>query len=138
MSIRTERVARMIQREVADLLQNDFYEASQSLLTLTGARMTRDLGIVYLDVSILGDTPEGRQAAFRRLEAQTPQIRQALAQRIRHQVRRIPEVRFFLDEGPQRSARMDALFEQIRADRGQDAGALSEDADEPTQGRGDY
>lgn len=139
MSIRTERVARMIQREVADLLQNDFYEASQSMLTLTGARMTRDLGIVYLDVSILGDTPEGRRAAFRRLEAQTPQIRQALAQRIRHQVRRIPEVRFFLDEGPQRSARMDELFEQIRADRAESGPREHDTTDnEPAAGRGDY
>jgi ribosome-binding factor A len=120
MSIRTERVASMLQREVADLLQNEFYEASHSLLTVTGVRVTKDLGIAYVNVSVLGDDPAQRQAAFKRLDALTPQIRQALAARIRHQVRRIPELRFFLDEGQQHAAHLDALFSQIRAERRDD------------------
>ena len=136
MSIRTDRVARMIQREVADLLQQDFSEATQSLLTVTDARVTKDLGIAYLNVSILGDSKPQREAAFARLEGQTDQIRHALAQRIRHQVRRIPEIRFFLDEGPQKVARMEELFDQIRADRGDE---LASDGSEPdTPARGDY
>ena len=132
MSIRTDRVASMLQREVADLLQNEFHEASQSMLTVTGARVTKDLSIAYVNVSVLGETPEQRQAAFKRLEALTPQVRQALAGRIRHQVRRIPELRLFLDEGQQRSARMDEIFAQIRAERGGDAseeGAAGADGD---------
>lgn len=136
MSIRTDRVGRMIQREVADILQQDLGEASQSLVTVTGVRMTDDLGIAYVDVSVLGTTPEQRQAAFGRLEAQTTEVRHALAQRIRHQVRRIPEVKFFLDEGPQRAARMDELFAQIAAERG-DPSDAGDDADE-TPSRGDY
>lgn len=137
MSIRTDRVARMIQREVADLLQQDFGEASHSLLTITGARMTPDLGIAYIDVSVLGDSPEARQAAFTRLEAQAPLIRQALAQRIRHQVRRIPELKFFLDEGTQRTARMDELFAQIHAER-DDRGDAGDSEAEDAPSRGDY
>ena len=117
MSIRTERVARMLQREVADLLQGEFHETSQSMLTVTEARVTKDLGIAYINVSVLGDTPEQRQAAFKRLDAITPQVRQALAQRIRHQVRRIPELRFFLDETQQHAAHMNELFAQIKAER---------------------
>lgn len=117
MSIRTDRVARMIQREVADLLQQDFGEATQSLTTVTGARITPDLGTAYIDVSVFGATEEARQAGFARLVTQTIQIRTALAQRIRHQVRRIPEIKFFLDEGPQRMAQMDDVFSRIRADR---------------------
>ncbi len=117
MSIRTERVARMIQREVADLLQQDFGEATQSLTTVTGARITPDLGTAYIDVSVFGATEAARQAGFQRLEAQTVEIRTALAARIRHQVRRIPELKFFLDEGPQRMAQMDDVFARIRADR---------------------
>ncbi|MDX1439284.1 MAG: 30S ribosome-binding factor RbfA [Rubricoccaceae bacterium] len=116
MSIRTERVSRMIQREVADLLQNEFHEASHSMLTVTGVRITNDLGIAYVDVSVFGDKPEQRKSAFKRLEAITVQVRQALAKRIRHQVRRIPEIRFFLDESQQHAARMEELFAQIHAE----------------------
>lgn len=108
----------MIQREVADLLQNDFHEASHSMLTITGVRMTKDLGIAYVDVSVFGEEPEQRNAAFKRLEALTVQIRQALAQRIRHQVRRIPELRFFLDESQQHAAHIEELFARIHAEKG--------------------
>ncbi len=136
MSIRTDRVSRMIQREVADLLQSDFSEATQSLVTVTGARVSPDLGVASIEVSVLGETPEARRAAFARVEGLATQVRHALAQRIRHQVRRIPEVRFFLDEGPQRAARMDELFARIAAERGE-APPDSAD-DEPAGGRGDY
>ena len=121
MSIRTERLARVVQREVADLLNKDFFEASQALATVTKVRMTKDLGIAYINVSILGEDPARRQIAFRRIDDIAPQIRQALAQRIRHQVRRIPELKFFLDETEQRVARMDELFDQIRSERSEDA-----------------
>ena len=137
MSIRTDRVGRMIQREVADLLQQDFGEATQSLVTVTGVRMTDDLGIAYVDVSVLGATPQQRQAGFERLEAQTTEVRHALAQRIRHDVRRVPEVKFFLDQGPQQVARMDELFAQIAAERGDRPAPEDGPADEPA-GRGDY
>ena len=139
MSIRTDRVGRMIQREVADLLQQDFGEATHSLVTVTNVRMTDDLSIAYVDVSVLGGTPQERQAGFERLEGQTTEVRHALAQRIRHDVRRVPEVKFFLDEGPQQVARMDELFAQIAAERGDRPAPPSGDGDEGgAAGRGDY
>jgi ribosome-binding factor A len=118
MSLRTDRVAKLIQHEVAELLQKEFHEASQSLLTVTGARVTPDLGTAYIDVSVLGDRPEQRQAAFKRLEALTPEIRRALAGRVRHQFKRMPDLKFFLDETPQHAAHLDEIFAQIRAERG--------------------
>jgi len=96
--------------------------------------------MVYLDVSVLGATDEDRKAAFARLSAQAPQIRTALAQRIRHQVRRIPEIKFFLDEGPQQAAKMDDLFARIRAER--EARGVTDEPEETEDdaplGRGDY
>jgi ribosome-binding factor A len=127
MSIRTERVAKLIQHEVADLLQKEFHEASQSLLTVTGTRVTNDLTTAYVDVSVLGDKPEQRQAAFKRLEALTPEIRKALAGRIRHQFKRMPDLKFFLDETPQHAAHMEDLFAQIRAERAERPGADAPD-----------
>jgi ribosome-binding factor A len=118
MSIRTERMARLVQREVADILQNELYEASQSMVTVTNVRVTADLGMAYVNVSVLGENPGRRQIAFRRVEELAPQIRQALAGRIRHQVRRIPEIRLFLDETAQNVQRMEDIFSQIRAERG--------------------
>lgn len=117
MSIRTERVARLIQRDVADLLQTEFSEQLPSLVTVTDARVTKDLSIAYIYVSVYGETPAQRQASFRHLEELTSQIRGALGRRIRHQVRSIPEIRFFLDDSLERAQHMENLFDRIREER---------------------
>lgn len=117
MSIRTERVAELIQREVAEILQKDFAGQLQPLVTITDARVTPDLSIVYLYASVLGENKAQRQATFRHLEELAPEVRQALASRIRHQMRTIPELKFFLDESHQRAQRMENLFDRIRAER---------------------
>ena len=125
----------MIQREVADLLQQDFGEASQSFITVTGVRMTDDLGTAYVDVSVLGADDLQRKTALARLDAQSSEIRHALAQRIRHQLKRMPDLKFFLDEGAQRRERMDDIFAKIAAERGEDVPAPDEDE---TPSRGEY
>ena len=117
MSIRTERVAKLIQREVAELIGTEFSEQIQPLVTVTSARVTKDLSIAYLYVSILESTPEQRKASFRHLEGLTQKIRSALAGRIRHQLRTVPELRFFLDESQFEASKMEDLFAKIRAER---------------------
>ena len=134
MSIRTDRVGRMIQKEVADLLQHDFDGAS--LVTVTGVRMTDDLGIAYVQVSAMGETKRQREIAVKRVQEMAPQVRRALAGRVRHQMRRVPELKFFLDDSAHDAKKLDDLFAQIRADRGEDDAPTVDEADD--QGRGDY
>jgi ribosome-binding factor A len=117
MSIRAERVATLIQQEVADLLNTEFREITQSLVTVTDARATSDLSIAYVYVSILGATEEERQVAFSQIETSTSEIRSSLASRIRHQVRSIPDLRFILDESLERAQHIEELLEKARAER---------------------
>ena len=117
MSIRTERVAELIQREVASILQRAYADQLKPMVTITHARVTPDLSIAYVYASVLGDTSAKREATFRQLKALTPQIRDELASRIRHQLRTVPELRFFLDESLQKAKRMDDLFDRIRQER---------------------
>jgi ribosome-binding factor A len=117
MSIRTERVAKLIQREVADILNKDFGQQQQPLITVTDARATADLSIAYVYVSVYGETKAQREATFNHLQDQVPQIRTELANRIRHQLRVVPELKLFLDESQQRVQRMENLFDRIREER---------------------
>ncbi|HCR49297.1 MAG TPA: 30S ribosome-binding factor RbfA [Bacteroidetes bacterium] len=116
MSIRTERVARLIQKEVAVLLQTDFFEPSQAMTTVTQARVTPDLSIAYVYISIMGEVVE-RKNAFKRLQNITSEIRHALAARIRHQVRAIPELRLMLDESQEQAMKMEHLFADLQKER---------------------
>ena len=117
MSIRTERVGRVLQREIADILQTEFSEQVPSMCTVTGVRMTKDLGIAYVDVSVYAGNLEQRQDALRHLHELGGAVRWSLASRIRHRVRAVPELRFFLDESIHDSKHMDELFDRIHAER---------------------
>jgi len=117
MSINTERVAELVQREVARILQREYANQLQPMVTITHARVTGDLSIAYVYASVMGDTSEKRKATFEQLKALTPEIRSKLASRIRHQVKEIPELKFFLDESFQKAKRMESLFDRIQEER---------------------
>ena len=117
MSIRKQQVAELIQREVASILQREFSDQLHPMVTVTRARVTPDLSIAYIHASVLGDTEEQRKATFKQLEALTPQVRDILASRVRHQLRTVPELKFFLDESLQKAKRMENLFDRIRKER---------------------
>lgn len=117
MSIRTERVAKLLQREVADILQTDLSQQLPTMVTVTDARVTKDLSIAYIYVSVFGENTGQRQAAFKHLQDLTPQVRGALAGRVRHQLRAVPDIKFFLDESMERSRKLDDLFDRIREER---------------------
>jgi len=106
----------LLKRELADILQFEFGDQLPPMTTVTDVQPTRDLSIAKVYVSIYG-APEQKRAAFRRLQELTPQIRAALAQRIRYQLRFMPELRFVLDETLERAQRVEELLARIREER---------------------
>jgi len=132
MSIHTERISELVRREVARILQQEYSGQLQPMVTITRVRVTGDLSIAYVHASVLGDTSEEREATFKQLKALTPEIREQLASRIRHQVREIPELEFFLDEALQKAKRMENLLDRIREERErrtEDSGNSAEDVE---------
>ncbi len=122
MSIRTERVASLFQREIAGILGTEFADQLHPMVTVTGVRVTADLSIAYVYVSVMGDSAGQKKAVVAKLKDLTPRVRKSLGRAIRHQVKSIPEIRFFLDESLEHASRMDELFGQIRQERsGRDA-----------------
>lgn len=117
MSIRTERVASLFQREIAGILGSEFADQLHPMVTVTGVRVTADLSIAYVDISVMADSMGQKQAVLSKLKDLTPRIRKSLGQAIRHQVKSIPELRFFLDETLEHASRMDELFGKIRKER---------------------
>ena len=58
-------------------------------------------------------------AIFNHLKEHTPAIRKELASKIRHQVRKIPELNLVKDETAEYVDKMENLFEKIRKEREQ-------------------
>ncbi len=129
MSIRTERVASLFQREIAGILSLEYSDLLHPMVTVTGVRVTNDLSIAYVYISVLGDSAPQKQAVLAKLKDFTPRVRKTLGQAIRHQVKSIPELRFFLDETLETAHRMEELFGEIQKERGARTGEFDTDLD---------
>lgn len=117
MSIRTERLAAVIQRDLGNIIQQS-YQKSGSFITVTQVEVTEDLLIAKVFLSIYAPGKD-EDAIFSNLEEHNAAIRKELASKIRHQVRRIPELHFNKDESAEYVDKMESLFDQIREERKQ-------------------
>ncbi len=122
MSIRTERISRLLQRELADILGTELGLSSGPLVTVTHVRVTRDLSIAYVHLSVMAESENERKVAFRHVADRNAQIRLQLAGRIRHQMRAVPELRFIRDETEVEAAKMERIFDKIRNERAHGSG----------------
>jgi ribosome-binding factor A len=113
MSIRTERLSAVIRQDLGDILRDYQHGA---IVSVTQVSMTPDLGLAKIYLSIFG---QGRQEAevFKHILSQQAEIRNALAQKIRHQVRRIPELKFYIDDTAEYVNRIEQVFSKIKQQR---------------------
>jgi len=96
-SIRQNKIARLLQKELAEIFQKEGRNLfNGKLVTVTVVRVTPDLGIakVYLSVYPLKENDDF--SAIVNQSAKT--IRNYLGKRIRHQLRVIPELSFYQDD----------------------------------------
>ncbi len=110
MSIRTERVASEIKKELATILQK--YQKG-NIITITNVKMTPDLSLARVNLSVF-DPSGGEEATFNHLKEKKVQIRTELASIIRHQVRKIPEIEFYTDDSAEYSMKMETLFRKAK------------------------
>lgn len=113
MSIRTEKVASLIKEEIGLLFARDFNDSSYGFLTVTDVRVTADLRIAKVYVSVFGNA-DVKSRSMKLLEEQTPGIRHIVGSRIR--LKFIPEIHFYLDETMDRVQRIETLIKQIHRD----------------------
>ncbi|MDR8391546.1 30S ribosome-binding factor RbfA [Aliifodinibius sp. S!AR15-10] len=115
MSIRTERLGAVIQRDLGTIIQRQ-YQKSGTFITVTAVRLTEDLMIAKVFISIYAPGRD-EDAIYNHLEEHKAAIRKELASKIRHQVRKIPELHFQKDETAEYVDKMENLFEKIRKER---------------------
>ena len=96
-SKRQTQVAGLVQKELANILQFKFNGLVPGrLLTITGVRMPPDLGLAKVYLSIFPST-DG-QSIIKEINANVSRIRYELGNAIRNDVRRVPELVFYLDD----------------------------------------
>ncbi len=110
-SKRQNKISRLIQQDLGDIFLKEMKpKIGNSLVTVTGVRVTSDLSIARVHVSIypMGDMPESadtptgtkadKQLVINAILTNASDIRRRLGMREGKQLRIIPELQFFLDD----------------------------------------
>ncbi|MFM2136151.1 MAG: ribosome-binding factor RbfA [Bacteroidota bacterium] len=123
-STRQQKYARLIQKEIGTIFQRkgpDYY--GKAFVTVTGVKVSPDLGLAYIYLSVYGS--KDSQGVIDQVSSHQKEVRRELGNKIRHQARIIPELRFFLDETLDYADRINRLLEETKK---QDSGNTGEAA----------
>ena len=94
---RQNKVNRQIQKDLGEIFQRQSQSLLQGkMITVTTVRFSPDLGIAKVYLSIFPST--NKDDVFALVKQNTKAIRHELAQRIKNQMRIVPELQFFIDD----------------------------------------
>lgn len=96
-STRQQKVGKQIQKDISDIFIKECAELVRGVITsVTSVRMSPDLGYAKVYLSIFPFEKSGD--IMESIERDNWRIRKALGTRIRHQIKSIPELTFYLDD----------------------------------------
>ncbi len=93
---RQQKIARLIQKDLADILRQETAKTHGVIISVTAVRISPDLSIAKAYLSIF--PPAKAQEILESLTHSAKTIRYDLAQRVRFQLRKCPELAFYLDD----------------------------------------
>ena len=115
MSMRANRVAEQMKKELTDIIGRKMKDPRSGFVTVTDVRVTGDLQQATVYVSVLGDE-EQKQNTLIGLAKATGFIRSEIGKRIR--LRITPEIAFEWDESIDYGNRIETLISQIHKEQG--------------------
>jgi ribosome-binding factor A len=112
------------QKQVAGVLQSEFNDIFQrmgltmldgGMVSISSVKITPDLleARVYLSFFQVKD----KEVALKKIEDRSWEIKKEIAARVKHQLRRIPEIRYFEDNALENVFKMEALFKKINDEK---------------------
>jgi len=118
-SIRQKQVGELIRRYFSTILTQEGSNiyGRDKLVTITYVKMTPDLLLAKIYISVYGT--ETKFEVVEELQENIQRLRQALAGKIGKQMRRMPEIDFFLDDTVDEMYRVDDLLSRLnKEDKG--------------------
>lgn len=106
---RQAKIARLLQKELSEIFRQQTAKTRDTLVSVSSVRMSPDLSVAKAYLSIF---PSEKSAEMlRSITASAKTIRYELAQRVRFQLRKTPELQFYLDDSLDYIENIDHLLE---------------------------
>ena len=110
---RTDKIARQIQRDLGEIfnsISSKLFE--NAFITVMEVRVSADLGIAKIYIGIMNHAK--KEELLELIKFHIPQIRKLLGDKIRNQVRKIPNLSFYLDTTLDHAAHIERLLEKVK------------------------
>ncbi|MCH4287201.1 MULTISPECIES: 30S ribosome-binding factor RbfA [Bacillota] len=110
MTLKAEKVAGIIQKEVSEIIQFELKDPKIGFITITDVTVTNDLSIAKIYVSFLGQKAR-EEAGMKALERSKGFIRTNLAKRMT--LRKVPELQFKIDDSLERGNKIEKILYEM-------------------------
>lgn len=111
-TVRQQKVSKLIQKELSDVFLRDKRGVlDNAFVSIAEVRVSPDLSVARVYISMLLE--KDKQGILKKLDGHKKEIRKALGDRIRNQVRIVPELVFLIDEVEENARRMDDLLRNL-------------------------
>ncbi|MDT0642735.1 30S ribosome-binding factor RbfA [Zunongwangia sp. F363] len=95
---RQKKIGGVLQKDLADILQKNLRDAGRTgiLISVSKVKVTTDLSIAKAYLSIFPS--KNASEILKEIEAVKPKIKHEMAQRTKNQLRKMPDLNFYIDD----------------------------------------
>lgn len=110
MTLKADKIAGIIQKEVSEIIQFQLKDPKIGFITITDVTLTNDLSIAKVYVSFLGQKAR-EEAGMKALERSKGYIRSELAKRMT--IRKVPQLIFLIDDSLEKGNKIERIILDI-------------------------
>lgn len=107
---RQNKISRLIQKELSEIFLLQTKSMNGVLVSVSAVRISPDMSIARVYLSVFPS--ERSQEIVKNINDNMKSIRYELGTRVRHQLRIIPELKFFVDDSLDYAERIDDLLKK--------------------------
>ena len=107
---RQNKISRLIQKELSEIFLLQTKSMNGVLVSVSDVRISPDMSIARVYLSVFPS--ERSQEIVKNINDNMKSIRYELGTRVRHQLRIIPELKFFVDDSLDYAERIDELLKK--------------------------
>lgn len=107
---RQAKISRLLQKELSEIFRQQTSKTHGVIVSVSTVRVTPDLSIAKAYLSVFPTEKSAEMIENINNSAKT--IRYELAQKVRFQLRKVPELQFYLDDSLDYAANIDSLLNQ--------------------------
>ena len=107
---RQQKIAKVLQQDLAVLFQREARTLfNGAFITVTSVNITADMSYAKVYLSIMGNN---EKVILKEVQLKSKEIRTIIAKQVRHQMRKVPEFQFYIDDSLNYYEKIDDLLKK--------------------------